>query len=125
MLHQPIDKQRNNQNPSPCLKKNRGQRGIQKHPPSGHLAPTIQIRNGICYPRINKVNESLRRKILHQYPEKVPEWFVWLYQWSEQDPQTGLWRTRSKIVPRPKILTIKKAIAQKRGIAQILKLIES
>ena len=49
------------------LKRKRGQRGNQKNSPSGHLAATIQIRNGVYYPRghrysgmaksLNKIHE--------------------------------------------------------------------
>ena len=106
-------------------KKKRGQRGKQKIPPSGHLAPTIQIRDGVCYPRIDSLNEEQRKIRLHNNPEEVPYWFIWLFQWTEKDPLTGFWRTRSKNVPVGKIPLIKNAIASRQGIAKILKIIES
>lgn len=104
--------------------KKHGERGHQKHPPSGHLAPTIQTKRGIFYPRIDGLDEQERRARLHDHPEDVPEWFVWLYQWGEKDPDTGLWRTRSKRVPTYQIFSIKNAIASDMPIAEILKLID-
>ena len=103
----------------------RGQRGKQKIPASGHLAPTIQSRKGIFYPRIPGLDEQERRARLHDHPEDVPEWFVWLYQWSEKHPVTKLWRTRSKRVPTNKIHSVKYAIASDKPVAEILKQIEN
>ena len=109
-----------------CLTKTKkqGQRGKQKIPASGHLAPTIQVRKGIFYPRIPELNELERRARLHDHPEDVPEWFVWLYQWKEKDSETDLWRTRSKRVPVNKLNFVRYAIATDKPISEILKLIE-
>jgi hypothetical protein len=106
-------------------KRKHGQRGYQKHPPSGHLAPTIQKRKGIFYPRIPNLDEAERLARLHDHPEDTPDWFVWLYQWGEKHPDTGLWRTRSKRVPLEKLFSIKNAISSGQAIAQILKIIDS
>lgn len=100
--------------------KKRGQRGKQKISPSGHLAPTIQIRKGIFYPRISGLDEQERRARLHDCPEETPHWFVWLYQWKEKDPTTDLWKTRSKRVPLNKIAFVRYAIHTNKPIARIL-----
>ncbi len=109
-----------------CLTKTKkqGQRGKQKIPASGHLAPTIQVRKGIFYPRIPGIDELERRARLHDHPEDVPEWFVWLYQWKEKDSETDLWRTRSKRVPVNKLNFVRYAIATDKPISEILKQIE-
>lgn len=110
--------------PQHNLKNRKGKRGKQKIPPSGHLAPTIQRKNGILYPRLDDIPEHKRLFVLYHCPETKPDWFIWLYQWAQQNPYTGGWYTRSKRVPLSKLTQIKNAIARKETIASILTLIQ-
>lgn len=108
-----------------CLKKKnyRGQRGKQKIPPSGHLAPTIQMKKGRFYPRLsNFVTEQERRAKLYDRPEDKAEWFVWLYQWKEKD-RDDLWKTRSKSVPISLIHSVKYMISAEKSVEEILNFI--
>lgn len=112
-----------------CLKKKengknyRGQRGKQKIPPSGHLAPTIQMKKGRFYPRLSSfITEEERRSKLYNHPEDKPEWFVWLYQWKEKD-RDDLWKTRSKNVPTCLIHSIKYMIGAEKSVEEILNFI--
>lgn len=102
----------------------RGQRGKQKIEASGHLAPTIQLRQGVFYPRIEGLDEQERRARLKDHPEDVPHWFVWLYQWKEKHPLTNLWRTRSKRVPINKLNWVRAAISAHKSYREILKQLE-
>jgi hypothetical protein len=111
-----------------CLKKKRnsknyrGQRGKQKIPPSGHLAPTIQMKKGRFYPRLNSVTEEERRAKLYNHPEDKAEWFVWIYQWKEKD-RDDFWKTRSKSVPTCLIHSIKYMIGAEKSVGEILNFI--
>lgn len=101
----------------------RGQRGKQKIPPSGHLAPTIQMKKGRFYPRLSDfVSERERRAKLYNHPEDKPEWFVWLYQWKEKD-RDDLWRTRSKSVPISLIHSLRYMISAEKSVEEILNFI--
>lgn len=99
-------------------------RGEQIIPPSGHLAPTIQIKNGKVYPVAEGVDILEREARKTDHPEEVAEWFIWLYQWSEKDPITNLWRTKSVYVPAHLVSTIKYMISAEKPISEILNFIE-
>lgn len=108
-----------------CLKKKnyRGQRGKQKIPPSGHLAPTIQMKKGRFYPRLSDfVTEQQRRAKLYNHPEDKPEWFIWLYQWKEKN-RDDLWKTRSKSVPISLIHSVRYMISAEKSVEEILNFI--
>ena len=101
----------------------RGERGKQKIDASGHLAPTIQIRKGIFYQQISGIDEQERRAKLHNHPEDVPHWFVWLYQWGEKNPVTDSWRTLSVRVPVYIVHSVQYMINAEKPIAEILSFI--
>lgn len=98
-------------------------RGEQVIPPSGHLAPTIQIKNGKVYPVANGVDISSREARKKDHPEDVAHWFIWLYQWSEKNPITDLWRTQSLYVPAYLVSTVKYMISAEKSISEILNFI--
>ncbi len=101
----------------------RGQRGKQKIPASGHLAPTLQLKNGRFYPSIANLDEQERRAKLYNHPEDVPHWFVWLYQWAEKDPITDLWRTLSFRVSVSIVDSVQYMINSEKSVSQILRFI--
>jgi hypothetical protein len=101
------------------FKNYQGQRGKQKIPPSGHLAPTIQMKNGRFYPRLKHITEEERRARLHDKPEEVPQWFIWFYQWKEKD-QDDLWKTRSKSLPSHLVHQVKYMIDTEKSVQEIL-----
>lgn len=100
-----------------------GKRGLQKLPPSGHLAPTLKIQNGKVYPIVEGVDFSTRQAKKFDHPQEVPSWFFWLYQWSEKDTLTGLWHLRSKYVPSHKVDSVQYMITTKCSVREILKFI--
>lgn len=104
------------------FKKRRGQRGKQKIPASGHLAATIELKNGRFYPRIANLDEQERIARLHDKPEEVPQWFIWLYQWKEKD-EDNFWRTRSKRVSSSLVHSIKYMIGAEKPVPEILNFI--
>jgi hypothetical protein len=96
------------------------QRGEQKIAPSGHLAPTIEFKNGKVYPAVIGIDlqERLARKL--ERPEDYPHWFTWFYQWGEKDPITDLWRTNSIRVPSHLIYSVRFMIYRNKSVSEIL-----
>jgi len=96
------------------------QRGEQKIPPSGHLAPVIEFKNGKVYPSVIGVDlqERLARKL--DRPEDYPHWFTWFYQWAEKDPITDLWRTNSIRVPHYLVYSVRFMIYTGKSVSEIL-----
>jgi len=96
------------------------QRGEQKIPPSGHLAPVIEFKNGKVYPSVIGVDlqERLARKL--DRPEDYPHWFTWFYQWAEKDPITDLWRTNSIRVPHYLVYSVRSMIHTNKSVSEIL-----
>ncbi len=101
-------------------KKRKKERGKQKIPPSGHLAPTIEFKNGKVYPAVVGVDlqERLARKL--DRPEDYPHWFNWFYQWADKDTVTQLWKTHSIRVPRHLIHSVRSMIHSNKSVSQIL-----
>lgn len=121
------ERRKNSQNNKTFSLKKRKQsfvRGEQIIPPSGHLAPTVQIKNGKVYPVAEGVDILEREARKTDHPEEVAEWFIWLYQWSEKNPITNLWRTKSVYVPVYLVSTIKYMISAEKPIWEILNFIE-
>jgi hypothetical protein len=92
-------------------------RGKNKLPPSGHISPTIQRKNGKEYPRIQGARVPL--DLAWDYPEQ----FVWIYNWCVQD-EDGCWKNRSKCVSMGKIYSVRAAITANKPVSEILQLIE-
>ncbi|MBL1208291.1 MAG: C-5 cytosine-specific DNA methylase [Geminocystis sp. GBBB08] len=102
------------------IKLNKRQRGQQKIPPSGHLAPTIEFKNGKVYPAVMGVDlqERLARK--SERPEDYPHWFTWFYQWADKDPITDLWTKHSIRVPSYLIHSVGHMISTDKSVSEIL-----
>jgi hypothetical protein len=96
------------------------QRGQQKIPPSGHLAPTIQFKNGKVYPAVIGVDLLERQARKFDHPEDYPHWFTWFYQWAEKDLITDLWRTNSIRVPPYLIYSVRHMIHCGKSVSEIL-----
>lgn len=95
-------------------------RGKQKIPPSGHLAPTIEFKNGKVYPSVINVDIAERQARKFDHPENYPHWFSWFYQWADKDPNTNLWRTHSIRVPTHLIHSIRHMINTHKSVSEIL-----
>lgn len=95
------------------------QRGEQKIPPSGHLAPTIEFKNGKVYPSVIGVDLRERHARKLDRPEDYPHWFTWFYQWADKDSQ-DLWRVHSIRVPPYLILSVRHMINTNKSVPEIL-----
>lgn len=97
-------------------------RGKQKIPPSGHLAPTIEFKNGKVYPAVSvDLQERLARK--SERPQDYPHWFTWFYQWADKDLITDLWRVNSIRVPSYLIHSVRHMINTNKSVPEILSFI--
>jgi len=95
-------------------------RGKQKIPPSGHLAPVIEFKNGKAYPAISGVDLQERQARKLDCPEDYPHWFTWFYQWAEKDELTDLWRNNSIRVPPCLVKFVRYMIDRDKSISEIL-----
>lgn len=95
-------------------------RGKQKKLPSGHLAPTIEFKNGKVYPALIGVDLQERIARKSQRPEDYSHWFTWFYQWAEKDFKTDLWKTKSIRVPVNLIYSVRSMINTNKSVSEIL-----
>lgn len=96
------------------------QRGEQKIPPSGHLAPTIEFKNGKVYPAVIGIDLQERLACKSERPEDYPHWFTWFYQWADKDPITDLWTKHSIRVPSYLIHSVRSMISTDKSVSEIL-----